>query len=284
MKSFVSGRPYWWQWFTILSLDATFAAVAWQAVTFRAANVPLRPGHPAILGASVWLAYAADRWIEGWRLSPDQARTQRHFFAVRWRWPLLVVWVAVCVGDVALAITSLTLREFVAGTALLAAVAAYLLSHQLLHRHHRWRLPKELCVAALMVGGVSVFPLAQPGVNAWSLVPVEFGFGALCFANVALISLWEREVDIAHGQESIARRLGRAAPFGRVLPWLLAGVALGASGLHPRGWNQRALACVAASSALLGGVDLLERHTGRQLARVLADVVLLTPFIALLLP
>lgn len=281
MKAFVSGRPYWWQWFTILSLDATFAALSWQAMAFRVAGTPLRWPHAVVLGASVWLAYAADRWIEGWRLTPEQAQTQRHYFAVRWRWPLFAVWLLVLALDLFAAFAGLTSREFEAGLLLFGAVAVYLLSHQLLHRHHPWRLPKEICVALLMVGGVTIFPVAQPDVRPPALAGLATGFGLLCFANCALIALWEHEVDLAQGQESLAQQFGRVAPLSRALPWALALAALGSATWLTRGWNQRAMLCVSSSSALLGVVDRLEKRMGRQLARVLADVVLLTPLVLL---
>ena len=37
--------------------------------------------------------------------------------------------------------------------------------------------------------------------------------------------------------------------------------------------------CALGSSLLLGGVGVLERRVGRQLARVLADVALMTPLL-----
>jgi hypothetical protein len=95
MKPFIPGRPHWWQWPTVLSLDAPVVALLWQWLLGRVAGV--EPGWPQgfVLGTSVWLAYAADRWIEGWRLDPGQIQTQRHDFYQRWRWPLCFVWCAV---------------------------------------------------------------------------------------------------------------------------------------------------------------------------------------------
>src|SRR5882762_6223038 len=92
MKDFVPGRPYWWQWPTILSLDAPAVALLWQWQLGRVAHVTLTWVHAFILGSGIWLAYAADRWLEGWRLQPDQVRTQRHWFYQRFRWPVAGVW------------------------------------------------------------------------------------------------------------------------------------------------------------------------------------------------
>ncbi len=276
MKPFIPGRPHWWQWLTILSLDAPVVAMAWQWLLARVARAPQGWHHTLILGLSIWLAYAADRWIEGWRLVPDQIRTQRHHFYQRWRWPIAYAGLAALGADLTIACLCLTRRELEAGLLLLAPVAAYLLSHQLVHRHHRWRAPKEICVALLFGGGVAVFlvasPAAVPGLLA---VPLAY-FCLLCFANCALISVWEQEVDEAHGQTSFALQFKGSHRVARTLPWVLLVTAVVLA--QPRvGPGRTALACAAASGGLLGCVDLIERRTGPRLARVLADIALMSP-------
>ena len=281
MKSFRSGKPYWWQWPTVLSLDAPLVAVLWQWLLARPARVGLHWPHAFVLGATVWLAYAADRWIEGWRLEPDRIRTQRHHFYHRWRWPVAALWLAVFAADLVTAFLRLNRRELDAGFLLLAPVLAYLLSHQLIHRHHPWRAPKEICVAVLLGAGVALFLLARPEVALRPLAAPLGLFTLLCFANCALISVWEHEVDATHGQTSFARQFRRGAAFGRTLPWLLAVVAALLAGSET-GDTRAAAACVAASSLLLGALDRAEPRLGAQLARVLADVALLTPLVPLL--
>jgi len=280
LKNFVSGRPYWWQWPTVLSLDAPAVVLLWQWLLARTARVALGWPHALVLGSSVWLAYAADRWIEGWQLAPGEARTQRHHFYQQWRWPVAVLWLLVLAADLATACTRFTLREFEAGLVLLAPVLAYLLSHQFIHRHHPWRAPKEVCVAALLAGGVALFPLAQPAVALQPLAGPLVLFTLLCFANCALISVWEREVDSSHGQTSLARQFRRGAAFSRALPWMLAAVAALLASTET-GDDRLAAGCAIASSVLLGTIDRLEARLGWQLARVLADVALMTPLVLL---
>lgn len=282
MKSFVSGRPYWWQWLTILSLDATAVAVSWQALFGRVTGVPLQPAHRWILASSVWCAYTADRWIEGWRLSPEAALTQRHFFSVRWRWPIFAAWCVVLSGDVGAALFYLNRREFSAGLILLGPVLLYLFSHQFFHRHHPWRLPKEICVAALITGGVLLFPVASPEVEFPPVIALGIGFSLLCFANCGLISVWEREVDERHDQDSLAKRSPRAVRLARALPWIITTTALAWSIAPGTTGDRLAWGSLASSAALLGIVDRIEPSIGRQLARVLSDLVLLTPLVALI--
>lgn len=272
----MTGAPRWWQWPTVLSLDAPLVSVVWQQGLAQVGGAPVTGTHMAVLAMSVWLAYAADRWFEGWHVHWRDIRTQRHHFYQRHRWPVAAVWLLVFAVDLTVAFDGLTRRELLNGLVLLVPVVGYVVSHQFVHRHHRWRAPKELCVAALLAGGAAVFllPASRPGELA---VAVSL-FGLLCFANVVLISLWEREVDRSHGQQSIALHVDDAAGAWaiRQLPWII--VALGvvlAIGSAPE--LRRLAICSAVSAVLLVMTDRLEQRRGWPLARVLADVCLLTP-------
>ena len=278
----MTDAPRWWQWPTILSLDAPAVGVLWQLLLAKVAAVPLRWPHLVVLAATVWLAYVADRWIEGWHLHWRDIRTQRHHFYQRWRWPVAAVWVVVCIADIAVAFTQLSWREITAGFLLMLPVLLYLLSHQLLHRHRQWRAPKEMCVAALLTGGVCVFlvPTARPD----DLAASSSLFALLCFANCALISMWEREVDLAHGQTSLVIDPAAANDIGwaiRQLPWLIA-VLAAVAWVGAPGASRDVGVSVLASALLLAVVDRFEHRIGWMAARVLADVALLTPVVPLL--
>ena len=272
----------WWLWPTVLSLDAPAVALLWLVLIAPSASVRATPPEMIVLGCSVWLAYCADRWIEGWRLTPGEIHTHRHRFHQRWRWPIAAAWASVLLVDLAAAFRGLPPEELRAGALLLVAVAAYLLSHQLVHRNSRWRAPKEACVALLLGAGAAVFPISRPGGHpAGMVVPLTL-FVLLCFSNCALISAWEHEVDRAHGQTSLALQFGAAGSLWRALPWALALAAAGAW-LCAGPAHRTAAACALASSVLLGAVDLAQARIGRVTARVLADVALMTPAVALLL-
>lgn len=272
------GRPHWWQWLTVLSLDAPLVAVAWQNALAHAAHVSLRWHHGYILGAAVWLAYAADRWIEGWRLIPGQILTQRHWFYQRWRWPVAAVWLAVLFSALVFTGLLLSRRELAAGLLLLGPVLVYLLSHQLLHLSHPKRVPKEICVALLFAAGAVFFAAARrPAIVVVTAVPLVL-FTGLCFANCSLISVWENEVDRVHGQTSLALQFPQSQAWLRLLPWGIAVAGL-IFALWPGPGPAGPIWCAAASGSLLGLVDRFHRRLGRQLARALADVALMTPFL-----
>lgn len=251
----------------------------WQALLAAVAGVALTPAQRVVLAATVWLAYAADRWIEGWHLHWRDIRTERHHFYQRHRWPVAVVWVVVFIADVVIAFTRLSERDLIAGAALIAPVLLYLLSHQLVHRHHPWRAPKELVVAALVTGGLCVF--LTETVHTRALASSASLFALLCFANCALISAWEREVDLSHGQTSLAIDAHEHRWAFSQLPWLVVALAVVAAIEAPPASHAVAV-CVGASGLLLVAVDRIEPRAGWQAARVLADVVLLTPLIPLL--
>lgn len=271
-------RATWWQWPTVLSIDAPVVAVLWQLLLARVAGIDLGWAGPAVLALSVWLAYAADRWIEGWRLDVEVIRTPRHHFYKEHRWPAAMLWAVALVADVVMAFAQLDARDISAGVLLIAAVAVYLLSHQLVHRHRAWRAPKELCVAALLSGGAVVF-LTETARPSALMMPLAL-FALLCFTNCALISVWEREVDRAHGQTSLALGDADHERLIRQMPMMIAALATAAAVLDAGVARDAALSAVA-SGILLAVVDRAERTAGRQPARVLADMALMTPVFAL---
>ncbi|HTJ79164.1 MAG TPA: hypothetical protein VL357_09225 [Rariglobus sp.] len=290
------GHPPWWQWLTVLSLDAPLVAVLWQDLFARILGVSLGWHQYALLGLTVWIVYVADRWIEGWLLSADNVHTQRHSFYIRWRWPVFGLGVAAAAFCAFIVFTRLGPREWMAGVVLIIPVLIYLLSHQLVHRHNPWRVPKEICIAVIFCLGTTLAPvvIALPAdlrdvhvVNGLLLgrleplwVPLGL-FGLLCLANLALISAWETEVDEKHGQTSIALQFSGSLRLIRGLPWVLTLLGfLAAFGTH--NLDRIAGLCVAGSGLLLGGLDRLEPKIGRESARTLVDLALLTPAVALL--
>jgi hypothetical protein len=280
---FKPGRPLWWQWLTVLSLDAPLVAVSWQALFAFVVNVRLPWHDPVLLGLGVWIVYAADRWIEGWRLSPEMVQTPRHLFYIRHRWPVFGIAVAVILATAVIAFIQLETREFKASFVLLIPTLLYLFSHQLLHRHHPLRLPKEICIAVIFALGCALAPAVHaPDRLRLLLGPPVLLFCLLCFANCALISVWEKEVDARHGQTSLALQLKGAAVLIHLLPWLIA-IASVAAVLAGNPASRAAAICAAASGLLLGLLDFFQPRLGRIPSRAAVDLTLMTPFISLIL-
>lgn len=273
----------WWQWPATLSLDAPLVAVLWQLLFARKIGVTLDWHDPELLGLAVWIIYAADRWIEGWRLDLDSVQTRRHGFYIRHRWPVFVIGLAAIAAGAVIAITQLGESEFKAGFVLLIPTLVYLFSHQLLHRHHPLRVPKEIVIAVIFALGCALAPAASaPEKITELLVPVTL-FGLLCFANCALIASWEKDADAAHGQTSLALQLKGLRSIIPALPWIVAVIASASVFLNPTPSHPGAL-CTAASGILLGLLDRLQPRIGRENARALVDFTLMTPVALLFLP
>jgi len=275
-----SGRPAWWQWPATLSLDAPLVAVLWQALFAHKIGVRLDWHDPVLIGLAVWIVYAADRWIEGWRLSSDTVRTQRHQFYLRHRWPVFWIGLAAIVAALLIAIARLEAREFKAGFVLLIPTLLYLFSHQLVHRHHPLRVPKEIVIAAIFALGCALAPaVAAPDKIPVLVIPATL-FGLLCFANCALIASWEKDADAAHGQTSLALQLKGRWTIIHALPWLVGVAALVSVALNTDPSHPGAL-CTAASGLLMGLLDLAQPRLGRETARAWVDFTLMTPVVLL---
>ncbi len=261
-----------WTLPNLLSLDAPLVAVLWQAVIARHLGLALQPVHALVLGASVWLVYAADRWLDGWRIRNGAPTTLRHAFYMAWRGPLALLWLAVLALDLALALGSLRPHELAAGGVLLAATTAYFV-----HAHGgrglgRW-LPKEVQVAVLMAGGSALFLVGRAPWGA--LLPPTLAWGLLALLNTAFIAQWERHLDDGRGR---AASLSTSRAGHAHLPALAAGGVALAVALALRLQDPYYLAPAACTAALL----LLHQERaqlGVDAVRVLADLVLLLPLL-----
>lgn len=275
-------RPAWWQWATVLSLDAPAVALVWQAFFARLLGVHLQPHHHVILGVVTWVVYAADRWMEGLEIDPALVCTQRHRFYQQYRLPVAVLGVCLTLAVSGLALARLTRAEWEAGLVLAAPVGLYLVAGPMLRRIEAWRIPKELCIAVLFAAGTGCFPLVQAGPQASRLAFPLLWFALLCLSNLVLIARWETTVDVAHAQFSIALAHPALDRLLGATPWVVA-VAAAAAGLARAGGPVVVAACVSVSAALLGLLDRCQDRLGRRLARAIVDATLLTPLVPLLL-
>lgn len=264
-----------WQWPTVLSLDAAAVAIVWQLTLAGDTGVAVGWPHAFVLGCSVWLAYTGDRWIESWRLGNRPVLTARHRFHQQHRVAVLVAMTFGLAADVTVALIRLSREDITTGLLLTAAVLTYLVSHQWLHRHAAWRVPKELLIATLLAAGVWLF-VREAGALRLA-VPLGF-FWLLCFTNCALISRWEAGVDRQQGQTSLALEQPTAARWIPILPWLVAATVI-CSLLSRQGPDGTAAWSALASALLLAAIDRLEPAIGWRRARVAADAALLTPIV-----
>ena len=135
----------------MVSLEAPLVAALWQRLLAQTLGVPL--GWPqTLLGAGVWLVYAADRWLDA---RGEGELSVRHTFYRRYRLPIAALWFVILALSLGLALTRLGALELAAGLALSALASIYLL-----RRHGARGQPwKELEVALLFGLGGGFFPL-----------------------------------------------------------------------------------------------------------------------------
>lgn len=250
-----------WEWPGVVSLEAPLVAVLWQRLLAEPLNVPLDWPQTALLGTSVWLVYAADRWLDA---RGETTVTFRHEFYRLYRLPVAVLWFGLLTTSLWLALTRLGALELIAGLSLTGVALVYLL-----RRHLSKRQPfKELEVALLFGLGCGFF-LLFAGAPSRPLLELLAPFSALCFVNVALIGLWE-------GDERIVPLAVRFPALNRALPvwtFVLAFSCLLATLFSP---YRPVYLAAALSGSLLGLLTQLTtlKPTTRH---VLADAALLTP-------
>jgi hypothetical protein len=269
----------WWLWPHLLSLDAPLVAVGWQLWWSCLEGVKLSWFHHAILALGVWMVYLADRLADGWRSVPGELETERHVFAVRRRAEMGVLLGVAVAGLAVLSPLHLTGRQLAGGILLLAATGGYFAN---IHgrRKRRGIAPKEAGVGVIFAAGTSFFVLGAMRSRPMGVFLLEVTiFGVLCFLNCALITKWERNPQDQRDPSSLLNAFPRlTASLGGICAALAGTTAAGA--LASRSTLALALAPLVLGALGLWGLDRSAFST--RALRVLADAVLLTPWVFLL--
>ena len=263
----------------LLCLDAPLVAVAWQWLFARTFGADLDFSLRLLLFLTAWLIYLADRFADTIKLPAESPISLRHRFCrahmVGW-WIAIVV---IFVLDISLALRTLDLQMFLLGGTLAAICGLYLFVNHSLGGKCRPIPMKEKTIGILFAAGTTLGVVGElPGLT------ISFGvavllFAILCTFNCLSIAAWERELDAAQGKASFMTSWPVAA---RALKTIGYGVMLIAVGCAIF-WRFAIplWLCLAASALLLARLNLAERLP-RDNRTALADLVLLTPLLALL--
>lgn len=268
-------------WLGILSLDAPMVAIAWLFLVDRSFSIELDWIHYLMLANSVWLVYAGDRLVDGFRIRAGSAVSPRRRFAVKRRKTLFILLTLSVVINTVLTLFVLNSREIAYGIGLLAVVLVYLILAHVPDRFGR-RVPlKEFLVALLFTAGTLLFPAAAlPSVSA--LVLPATAMFLVFLANCILISYWEIERDREEGLSSIALRFPDLAD---TLPAAL-GILAAGSLLIALVINtvevQPLLLSVSLGAFFLLLLHLLRNQIDLDACRTLADLALLSPLIIIM--
>ena len=274
----VRGRiPHPLTWLNIVCLDAPLVAVGWQWLFARSFDVTVPSGGTAALFLTAWLIYLADRLGDSAAINDKHATSLRQRFCLEHRRAWIVALALVAAADllvISAALDSHIIR-FAAPLGLLAL--AYLFLNQ---RHPAvWRFvaAKEITIGVLFAAGtiVAIAPrFSRPPTLPWLF------FAALCSFNCISIAVWERWLDEAQRRVSIATAFPRVGRY-VAAALLMLFVASLASTRHDNS-EQLLYVCVAASAALLLVVHLMRRRIQPDVRTALADIVMLTPAVVLL--
>lgn len=266
-------------WLNLVCLDAPLVSVAWFWLFARTFYATTDPVNCAALFLTAWLIYLADRLADSYSLQDGGPRSLRHEFCLNHRQIWIGVLAVIAATDAYLIWRSLGAETFVAGAVIGTLALIYLvLNHSL---GGAWRLLplKETAIGFLFAAGtlVALFP-PFPSITG-PLVFSGIAFAWLCTLNCACIAFWEKGLDEAQGKVSIATRY---PSLDRHLGKLLIALTLG-SGLAAIIQREAApiFGCVSVSSLLLALLDFFRGKIGRDQRTALADLVLLTPLLAL---
>ena len=228
---------------------------------------------------TAWSIYLADRLADSQSLPANGPQSLRHEFCLRYRRVWLSGLTVIVATDAVIIWRNIGRETFVAGVIIGTLALVHLVFNYWLGG--AWPpLPlKEFTTGFLFAAGalVALFPNLRPITD--PMVFAMLAFALLCSLNCISIAYWERELDETQGKVSFATRF---PGLDRQLGKLSLALAL-ASGLMAIIWREAApiFECVGASSFLLVLLDSSRGRIGRDQRTALADLVLLTPLLAL---
>lgn len=264
----------------LASLDAPTVAVVWALGFAWAAGVHLDPWVPLLLACGTWSVYIGDRLLDARRAIRAReldCLRERHYF--HWRYRHVLAPVAFCSAAIAafliLRLMPLAVRE--RDSVIAAAALAYFSGVHSPARLPAWMAPivsKELLVGLLFTSGCAAPVMAHlharaAGASELTVMGGVVFFALLAWLNCAAIEAWE-----ASGQRAIRFFAATLCAIGAI-----AGLAL-----LQRYSHGGILLCTGSVSAfLLFQLDRMQHRIAPLTVRALADLVLLTPAVLLLL-
>lgn len=263
-------------WLNLVCLDAPFVAIAWLWLFAHTFRVPLQPGNAVALFLTAWLIYLADRFADAATLKRDLPRSLRQEFCLHHREFWIATLALVAAFDAYVIWRTTAFQTFLVGAIVGVLAVVYLVMNHPLGLIWRSLPAKECAIGVLFAAGTVVALLpAIPMTPAF--VCAALGFAALCSLNCISIASWERKLDLAQHKVSVATRHPNIA---RHIPTACAIAVLAALVLAIIFPSAIAFfACISASALLLKRLD---RSFGADERTALADLVLLTPLVAML--
>jgi len=264
-------------WLNLVCLDAPVVALTWQWLFARNLHVALPMAERVALFLTAWLIYLADRFADVRNLSPLVSQSLRQEFCRNhWR-----AWVALCVSvglaDLWIALRDLDAETIRVGIFVGAIALGYLTINYWLGKLWRFLPVKEMCVGSLFALG-TVTALLPKHALSLQFISEFVLFAALCSLNCISIAVWERDLDAIQQKNSIATRWIDARSALRPAAIVIVVLAM----ILSVKTNRSIYYCVSASALFFVMLEWLGDQIRRDERTALADLVLLTPLLALL--
>ena len=268
-----------WLWPNLLGLDAPLVAVSWQLLYSRCFDVDIPPAIHLLLGLSVWCVYLADRLYDVYRTEDFSSVTWRLRFTKQH-------------------FTSLAVTTALAGAVNLFLIVYFVPMHLLIHGlitagllavYYAFRfgssgkvaalIPREImCGMIFAIGSaIATYSYGQPQTTGFRFLGAVAMLGLVCSASCVMISVWERDADLASGDRSIAS--ARPEILRCIRRLLLPLIVLYGFVAISDPWQIHI--AVGLSALALYLMARFEERFSPTLLRTLADAVLLTPLLFL---
>jgi hypothetical protein len=272
-----NSQPYTpWLWPNLLGLDAPAVAVAWQWLFARVFGVDLPPVFHLILGLSVWCLYLADRLYDATRAPETGIQTDRLQFTKSHFSALSALTVAAAIANLFLIFRHVPRTLMITGLVTAGLLGVYYLIRLNGNVRIASAVPREiLCGMVFSIGCVIAPHAFLPTDGSPTFLISVVLLGLVCSANCVLISVWEKEEDIAGNDRSMATSQSRIIPH---MANALTGLTILAAAMALFGPWQIHLAVGVSALALRMLLHFEDRLSQRTL-RVLADAVLLSPLL-----
>jgi uncharacterized membrane protein YiaA len=265
-----------WLWPNLLGLDAPVVAVAWQWLFTRVFGADLPAVFHLILGLSVWCIYLADRLYDSIRAPSIGSQTDRLSFTQLHFSTLVCVALTATVANLFLIIRYVPRSLILTGLITAGLLGVYYLIRLKRNARLASAIPREILCGMIFGLGCVIAPHAFLANNGgWDYFFATILLGLVCSANCILISVWEKEEDIACNARSIASSPSRLIPH---LAHALTGLIILAATMAFFGlWQIHIAVCLSAFSLRM--MLHFENHLSQRTLRVLADAVLLSPLL-----
>jgi hypothetical protein len=265
-----------WLWPNLLGLDAPAVAVAWQWLFARVFGAELPPAFHFILGLSVWCVYLADRLYDAARSDERADQTDRLRFTRRHFAALSAITVAACAVNLFLIIRHVPRPLMASGLITAGLLGLYYLIRLNATTRLASAVPREILCGMIFGLGCVIAPHAfLPTDSGPAFLVSAILLGLVCSANCVLISLWEKEEDVAGNDRSMATSPSRIIPqMARALTVL---ISLAAAMAFIGPWRILFAVCISASALRL--MLRFENRLSQRTLRTLADAVLLSPLL-----